>query len=183
MGRRYQGKFVACTVALLAAAVAAGSLAQTGQAQPRCDSGWRFVHLDQEPRKLKVFDRERDENRTRHVAQVTLTSRRGGTFTYQVSAGGGGEVGVSAPFSVFSASIKAEFGVSVARQMTAEVGNDISVPVSPHHALVGRYGIFKMIVTGHLYYLTETCDITNDQGRVTAKLPKQIGWRISEHRL
>jgi hypothetical protein len=130
-----------------------------------------------------VFDRERDENRTGHTAEVTLTSRRGGTFTYQVSASGGGEAGVSAPFSVFSASIKAEFGVSVSRQMTAEIGNDISVPVSPHHALVGKYGIFKMIVTGHLYYLTEACDVTNDKGSMTVKTPRQVGWRISDYRL
>ena len=114
---------------------------------------------------------------------MTLTSRRGGTLGYQVTADGGGEVGGSVPFGIFSASIKAEFGVSVSRQMTAEIGNDISVPASPHAALVGRYGIFKMIVTGHLYYLAENCDITSGKGIVTAKMPRQIGWRITEHRL
>jgi hypothetical protein len=40
-----------------------------------------------------------------------------------------------------------------------------------------------MIVTGHLYYLTEACDVTNDEGSVTVKTPRQVGWRISDYRL
>jgi hypothetical protein len=177
MGRR---QMTAGAVAFLVSLVAGGSLAPASGGRPICEEGWKFRNLHREARKLKVFDRERDENRTGHTAEVTLTSRRGGTFTYQVSASAGGEAGVSAPFGVFSASIKAEFGVSVSRQMTAEIGNNITVPVSPHHALVGKYGIFKMIVSGHLYYLTRACDITNDEGYVTVKTPRQVGWRISD---
>ena len=93
-------------------------------------------------------------------------------------AGAGGSI-----FKVIKASVESHFHISVTRQMTAEIGNKVTSPIRAHHALVGKYGVFRMVVTGHLYYWTRYCSVGTDKGYVTAQLPDQVGWRVTEPHL
>jgi hypothetical protein len=166
--------------AVLAAAPAA--VAPVASARPICDEGWVFANPHRYARRLVVFDRERDENRTGHRIRATLIAKRGGTARWHIDAaidaGAGGSI-----FKVIKASVSSHFHVSVTRKMTASIGNKVSSPVRAHHALVGKYGVFRMVVTGHLYYWTRYCGVGTDKGYVTVKLPDEVGWRVTEPHL
>jgi hypothetical protein len=163
--------------------LAAGCVLPGGaDALPQCDPGWFFKHPRRVDKKLVVFDRERDENLTHRGASATFTANHGGTVSWSMSGGFGG--GAEADlFGLIKTSVEANLNVQVARSLHAEVGNAITVHVPPHRAVVGHYGVFKLVVRGHLYYLTRTCQRQHNRPRVRVKLPHQIGWRVSQHQI
>jgi hypothetical protein len=172
----------ACAVVAGAGALATIGMAGGAHARPQCDAGWRFEHPRRVDRKLVVFDRERDENRTGRTAMATFTARHGGTVSYSIAGdfGAGAEASL---FDVIKVSIQSNLHVDVRRELHAEVGNSISVKVPPNRAVTGRYGVFKLVVRGHLFYLTRTCQRQHNHPRTRVRLPNQVGWRINQHRI
>ena len=161
----------------------AGCLLPGGaDARPVCDAGWYFNHPRRVDKRMVVFDRERDENLTRHGAQATFTAHHGGTVSWSTSGdfGGGLEADL---FGVIKASVQSNLNLSVERSMHAEVGNSITVRVPPHRAVTGRYGIFKLVIRGHLFYLTSACQRQRNHPRLGVRLPHQVGWRVRQHRI
>ncbi len=171
---------LAAGVGLLVAGT--GPLAGGASARPVCDAGWRFEHPHRVVKKMVVFDRERNENRTGSRASTTFTAKRGGTASYSVSGDFGGGVEEDL-FGVIKLSVQSHLGVKVERQIHAELGNSITVTMRPHRAVVGKYGVFRLVVRGHLFYLTRTCQRQHNRPRAKAKLPVQVGWRVSSHRI
>ena len=162
--------------------VVGGLLPGGAEAVPLCDAGWHFDHPHRVDRKLVVFDRERDENLTRRGAQATFTANHGGSVSWSMegSFGGGLEADL---FGLIKASVQSNLNVNVERSVHADIGNAITVRVPPHRAVTGRYGVFKLVVRGHLYFLTRTCQRQHNRPRERVKLPNQVGWRITSHRI
>lgn len=183
MRQRQRFSAIGFGVAVVAAilATSGGSAITPAGARPRCDAAWHFAHPHVKSRRLHAFDRERDENHTRHRLQATLTARRGGTLQWGIHTHFGGSGGLN--FGIVSASVDSSFDFDYSRTLTAEIGNEVSQAVSPHHALVGRYGVFKMVVTGHVYFLTSVCERQSDKGRVAVDLPNQVGWSVHQPHL
>jgi hypothetical protein len=171
---------LAAGVGLLVAGT--GPLAGGASARPACDAGWRFEHPRRVVKKMVVFDRERNENRTGSRASTTFTANRGGTASYSVSGDFGGGLEEDF-FGVIKLSVESHLGVTVVHQMHADLGNSITVKMRPHHWVKGKYGVFRLVVRGHLFYLTRTCQRQHNRPRLKAKLPLQVGWRVSSGRI
>jgi hypothetical protein len=179
--KRFSAAALAAAGAAVALATLGGSALTPAGARPRCDAAWEFANPHVKSRRLRAFDRERDENHTRHSLQATLTAKRGGTVTWGIQSHVGGSGGLD--FGIVSAWVESSFDFDFSRSLTAEIGNEVSQRVSPHHALVGRYGVFKMVVTGHVYFLNSVCDVQSDKGRVAVGLPNQVGWSVRQPHL
>jgi hypothetical protein len=158
-----------------------GSALTPAGARPRCDAAWHFDSPHVKSRRLVAYDRERDENHSRRPLHATLTAKRGGTLEWAIHSHLGGSGGIN--FGIVSASVDSSFDFEFSRSLSAEVGNEVSQTVAPHHALVGRYGVFKMVVTGHVYFLTSICERQQDKGRVAVDLPSQVGWSVRQPHL
>jgi hypothetical protein len=179
--KRFPVTAVAVAGAAATLAILGGSALTPAGARPRCDPQWYFANPHVKSRRLHAFDRERDENHTRRPLQATLTAKRGGTLEWGVHSSFGGGGGIN--FGIVSASVDASFDFEFSRSLTAEIGNEVSQSVAPHHAIVGRYGVFKMVVTGHVYFLTSVCERQQDKGRVAVDLPNQVGWSVHQPHL
>jgi hypothetical protein len=179
--KRLSAAAIAVAGTAVALAMLGGSALTPAAARPRCDAAWQFADPHVKSRRLRAFDRERDENHTSHSLQATLTAKRGGTVEWGIHSHFGGSGGLN--FGIVSASVDSSFDFDYSRSLTAEIGNEVSQRVAPHHALVGRYGVFKMVVTGHVYFLNSVCDVQNDKGRVAVDLPNQVGWSVHQPHL
>jgi hypothetical protein len=171
---------LAAGVGLLVAGT--GPLAGGASARPACDAGWRFEHPHRVVKKMVVFDHEYNENKTGNAASTTFTANRGGTASYSVSGDFGGGLEEDF-FGVIKLSVESHLGVTVVHQMHAELGNSITVRMRPHHWVRGKYGVFRLVVRGHLFYLTRTCQRQHNRPRLKAKLPLSVGWRVSSGRI
>lgn len=103
------------------------------------------------------------------------------TFTSEVT----GKVGVSisgdleTSVSVMLATIKAKYSVTVSAELTAKLGNSISVDTPPHKTTNARYGVYRLKHTGESYMLHQNCT-TSPKHTVVSYSPYRVGWYLWE---
>lgn len=149
-----------------------------------CKKGVQFVK-----KPAKRFKRtetaQRNENRASSGnVRATFKSRRTRTVKQQIDAGG--EISGGAVF----ASAKASFNYSIAKETTAEIGNEISTTMRPRTAVLARYGVYTYKFEG-AYYAEGGRGLTPTPGckyhfqyEVTAVIPRDTaGWVLTRRRL
>ena len=163
----------AVTSFVLALSVAApGVTAAAGAHPPVCDAGWKYTRIDRKVNRLKrVGPVYSNFNGTDHEARVRLNATRNDTVSFRVTVG----VEVAAKAAIF-AEVRAKVEASVERSITTGRENEITITVDPHRWGNGSYGVWRVVTTGRLYYLTDRCNVTRDYGRVKSLAPLTEGW-------
>lgn len=152
--------------------------------QYQCKKGVQFITKPKK-RFKRTETAQRNENRARTGnVRATFTSRKTRSVRQQIDAGG--EVSGGAVF----ASAKASFNYSIARETTAEIGNEISTTIRPRTSVLARYGVYTYKFEG-AYYAEGGIGLTPTPGckyhyqySVTAIIPRDTaGWVLTRRRL
>lgn len=112
-------------------------------------------------------------NGTSRTAKSTFTSEVTGKVGIAVS----GDLNVSAGIAI--AEVEAEFGVNVAVELTAKIGNTIAVETPPKTTTNARYGVYRLKSYGYSQYVYKNCT-RGVKNNVTLYTPRKIGWYLWE---
>lgn len=141
-------------------------------AAPACDPGWIFTPKAQYGNyHSQVGPALYNRNDTSQTANSKFTSEVTGTVGIAV------EGSTEVQGGVFIASVKSSYKVSLSASLTAKMGNEISVSVPPRSGVYAAYGVWRLKVTGHNYYLDSICRTRNSTNPVVYG-PRYVGWRI-----
>ncbi|WP_406475750.1 hypothetical protein [Streptomyces sp. NBC_01615] len=114
-----------------------------------------------------------NHNGTSRQAQSTFTSEVTGKVGVSVS----GELETSV--NAMITTIKTKYSVTVSAELTAKLGNTISVPTPAHTTTNARYGVYRLKVTGTSYMLHQNCT-TSPKHTVVSYSPLKVGWYLWE---
>ncbi len=112
-------------------------------------------------------------NGTSQIAKSTFTSE----VTSKVGIAISGELETSA--GVMLASIKTKWGITVSAELTAKLGNTVSVDTPKHTTTNARYGVYRLKVVGESYMLHQNCT-TSPKHKVVSYSPLKVGWYLWE---
>ena len=169
----------------LAAALVAGSAELPGSTADayRCKPGIQFP--DRPTKSLKRTEKiQRNENRTNRSIKSRFSSKRTKSVRMEVNAN------VKASYSAIFASAEASFGGSLAKETTAELGNEVEVRTPARRVTLARYGVYRYVFRGARIGRSKKGLAPTPRCRyriveyITAKIPAdQAGWRIENKRL
>jgi hypothetical protein len=157
-------------VALFTPAAFAADPQQVSPQRIGCTAGYAYTNIQRTPNQLvQIGPTYRDYNGSSKPATVTLTSTVSGTVTFSVTAGFQAEANF-----IFGA-VKSSLNVSISVSLTATFGNTIVFSVPAKKAGYGDYGVWEVVTTGTLYYVTISCQYTY-LGTVQFFGPSYVGW-------
>lgn len=149
-----------------ASAATAAEVAPTGA----CEAGWYFNPTSRSTDTFApVGPQQANPNGTGSASQDTFTASVSGTVSVEVS--GSVNVGVDAKV----ASIGAEYGISAAASVTAEMGNSTTITVPAGQTGFAQYGVHQAVVQGVEQYRTPACTVTSTR-QTTVVAPYGVGW-------
>lgn len=141
---------------------------------PSCPAGWHFDNpIDKSTNFKAVTPLYGQTNTTNSAITVTLTATVAGTVSF--TSGNSTGIGLNLEFVNF----KADVNSAVTYSITSTVGHAVSKVLSPGQSWYGKYGVERQSAELHLYYVTSTCQITNDHGYVLAQSPWYLTWKLS----
>jgi hypothetical protein len=152
----------------------------TENATPGCDGygewGWFYDNLS--PRKTQFVQGHSKtygmNNTTSTEQHYTVTSSK--TESIRLGTQGGVEVSVN----LVVAKVGGKFGLDVSGSIDWSTTRSATITVPPHKNYVTAYGVFRVVTSGHYYYVDKWCDVTADKGTVTTYTPWYEGWRVKE---
>jgi hypothetical protein len=152
--------------------------AQEALARPICDSkpGWRFTNVRFKRTQHVRFPGERDFVST-NASSVTQHVGASQSVSGTVSLGVSVSVEAKAGFAIV-AEVKSSITASATRSISRSRTYSVDITIPPHKTAHAFYGVSRAVVRGHLYKLNSICQIVADKGRVTARVPNGLGWRI-----
>ncbi|MFE9996199.1 hypothetical protein [Streptomyces avermitilis] len=112
-------------------------------------------------------------NGTSRTARSSFTSEVTGKVGVAVT----GELETSV--TVMLATIKAKWAVTVSAELTAKLGNNMTVDTPPHRTTNAKYGVYRLKVTGESYMLHQNCT-TSTKHKVVSYTPLKVGWYLWE---
>lgn len=147
-------------------------------AKPYCgDAGWRFTNIDRHMNRMRVLTGPYTyKNDTPNKQTFSVTKHVSGTVTYSASA----EVGGGVDFAI--AKVEAKVGFNLSRSKTVGESVSASMVVDPGKSGHLAFGVWRVVATGHSYYMNENCDKTSDRGRIKTYSPWRVGYRASQTR-
>lgn len=81
--------------------------------------------------------------------------------------------------SVGEPSVKTKWGITVSAELTAKLGNTISVDTPKHTTTNARYGVYRLKVVGESYVVHQNCT-TTPKHKVVTYSPLKVGWYLWE---
>lgn len=139
-----------------------------------CADGYRYYSTSKDRDYHKgVGTTNSNYNGTTRTAKSTFTSE----VTGKVGIGVSGDLNVSAGIAI--AEVEAEFGVNVSVELTAKIGNTISVETPPKTTTNARYGVYRLKSYGYSQYVYVNCT-RGPKHQVTLYTPRKVGWYLWE---
>ncbi|QIB44919.1 hypothetical protein [Streptomyces aureoverticillatus] len=114
-----------------------------------------------------------NHNATKHTAKSRFESEVTGKVGVSVSAG------LKVKVSTLIAEVEKEFSVNLSAELTAKLGNVITVNTPPKKTTHAKYGVYRLQHKGKSYSYYSNCS-TTPKKTITSYTPYRVGWYIWE---